>query len=158
MTTRSRKHGVRSAAGADQPTLLYAVKQVELAIRAQLEQLLKPVGITVAQYTALTVLRRRDGLSTAELARRSFVTAQTMGEMVVILERRGFIVRRDDPTHGRRMLTSLTRAGAELLTSCDGAVADLEERMVNRLNPRQRQAFGGFLNTCRIALAEQSHL
>ena len=36
--------------------LLYLVKQVELAVRARLDELLRPDGLTALQYTALTVL------------------------------------------------------------------------------------------------------
>ncbi|MEO6087476.1 MAG: MarR family transcriptional regulator, partial [Umezawaea sp.] len=75
------------------PSVLYAVKQVELAIRARLDEVLKPLGVTSSQYTALTVLDRRDGLTSAELARNSFVTPQAMADLVVALERRGLIVR-----------------------------------------------------------------
>ena len=48
--------------------MLYTVKQVELAVRSHLDDLLKPAGITALQYTALTVLDRRDGISLTELA------------------------------------------------------------------------------------------
>jgi DNA-binding MarR family transcriptional regulator len=70
-------------------SLLYLIKRTELAVRARLEELLKPAGITALQYTALTVLQRRDGISAAQLARDSFVTAQSMADMVRALERRG---------------------------------------------------------------------
>src|SRR5919206_2906064 len=84
------------------PSLLYAVKQVELVVRAHLDELLRPSAITALQYTALTVLDRRGGLTTAELARNSFVTPQTMGDLVTALERRGLVERRPDPANRRR--------------------------------------------------------
>ena len=60
------------------PSLMYEVKQVELAVRALMDEVLRPAGVTTLQYTALTVLAGRDGLTSAELARNSFVTAQTL--------------------------------------------------------------------------------
>src|SRR6185437_12133584 len=57
-----------------EPMLLYVVKQVELAVRSRLDDLLRPAGLTVLQYTALTVLERHPDLSSAQLARNSFVT------------------------------------------------------------------------------------
>jgi DNA-binding MarR family transcriptional regulator len=57
------------------PSLLYAVKQVELAVRARLDEGLRGSGITVPQWTALTVLARREGQTSAELARNAFVSA-----------------------------------------------------------------------------------
>ncbi len=137
------------------PSLLYAVKQVELAVRAHLDELLRASGTTVLQYTALTVLARRDGLTTAELARNSFVTPQAMGELVTALERRGLIERRPDPGNRRRLLTSLTRAGAELLAELDEPVRGLEERMVAAFTADERAAFADHLNRARAALAAE---
>ena len=45
-------------AAAPQPMLLYLVKQVELAVRSHLDNLLRSAGLTALQYTALTVLER----------------------------------------------------------------------------------------------------
>ena len=141
----------------DAPTLLYAVKQVELAIRAHMDELLRPMNLTALQYTALTVLRRRDGLSSAELARNSFVTAQSMGEMITALERRGLIERRTDPGDRRRMLTSLTDAARVLLREYDERIGELESAMVSDLTHRQRQAFRDYLAVCRNALGDPAH-
>lgn len=142
----------RPSSAGEQPTLLYAIKQVELAVRAQMDALLRPMNITAVQYTALTVLRRRDGLSSAELARNSFVTAQTMGEMIAALEKRGLVTRRTDPANKRRMLTSLTEEARRLLAEYDAQIGDLEDRMVADLSPRQRDEFRSFLRSCRLAL------
>src|SRR3954465_38617 len=97
------------------PSLLYAVKQVELAVRAHLDELLRPSGITVLQYTALTVLDRRDPPTTAERPPRPFCTPQTRGDLVRALERRGLIERSPDPGNRRRLLIGLTEAGHDLL-------------------------------------------
>lgn len=141
--------------GVDQQrhsTLLYSIKQVELAIRSHLDALLRPYGITALQYTALTVLQRSSDLSVADLARRSFVTAQSMGEMVDTLQRLDLITRRADPHHKRRMVMSLTANGRALLDECSDAVSGLEATMVSGLNWRQRQALGSYLDSCRDSL------
>jgi DNA-binding MarR family transcriptional regulator len=79
-----------------EPMLLYLVKQVELAVRSHLDNLLRPAGLTALQYTALTVLERHPDLSSAQLARNSFVTAQSMADMINALEGRGLIERHRD--------------------------------------------------------------
>ena len=45
--------------------LIYQLKQLELAVRARLDEIVRPAGLTTQQYTALTVLERRDGLITS---------------------------------------------------------------------------------------------
>ncbi|AUG75410.1 MarR family transcriptional regulator [Kitasatospora sp. MMS16-BH015] len=134
------------------PSLLYSVKQVELVTRARLDELLKPAGVTALQYTALTVLERRDGMSSAELARNSFVRPQSMSDLVGALERRGLIVRSPDPASRRRHVISLTAEGRTLLADYAPAVGALEEEMLTGFTARERTAFRGYLNRAREAL------
>lgn len=143
---------VTSDEGAPAPLLMYAVKQVELAVRAHLDDLLKPAGVTALQYTALTVLERRGELSAAQLARNSFVTAQSMADMVRALTRKDLITRTQDPTDRKRLLISLTPAGRRFLDEVRGDVNELDRRMTGSLTARQRETLRTSLNECRAAL------
>ena len=131
-----------SGPGAKAPTsLLYMVKRLELAVRAKLDELLRPAGITALQYTALTVLERHDGLSAAQLARDSFVTAQSMADMVRALEDRALIRRERNPGNRRELLILLTDAGRAVLAAHAEPVRLLEEQMVAGLPARQIDQF-----------------
>jgi DNA-binding MarR family transcriptional regulator len=134
------------------PSLLYAVKQVELIVRAHLDDLLRDSGVTALQYTALTVLARREGLTSAELARNSFVTPQAMADLVNSLERGGFIVRRRNPDNRRQLLISLTADGHALLARFDDPVTGLESRMLDGFDEADRERFRDYLNRARSAL------
>ncbi|GAA5116171.1 MarR family winged helix-turn-helix transcriptional regulator [Pseudonocardia adelaidensis] len=146
--------GRMTADPAAGPSLLYAVKQVELAVRSRLDELLRPSGTTVVQYTALTALARRDGLTSAELARNAFVTPQSMGDLVTALERRDLVTRHPDPRHARRLLISLTPAGRDLLERMESQVRALEERMLGDLTTAERAELRDYLNRCRSGLAD----
>jgi len=135
------------------PTLLYVIKQVELAARAQLDEIFRPIGMTALQYTALTVLERHPDLSSAQLARNSFVTAQTMADMVRALEDRGLIERHRDAVDRRRLVLALTSDGRRLLGRYRGKVATLEERMLRGLTPEQAAEMRHGLGVCRANLA-----
>ena len=139
--------------GGGDPTLLYVIKQVELAARAQLDEIFRPIGMTALQYTALTVLERHPDLSSAQLARNSFVTAQTMTDMVRALEERGMVERHRDAMDRRRLVLALTGDGRRLLGRYRGRVAALEERMVHGLSPEQAAALRHGLGVCRANLA-----
>lgn len=134
------------------PLLLYVVKQLELATRARLDQVLRGSGVTALQYTALSVLERRPTMSSADLARASFVRAQSAADLVGALERRGLIDRRTDPDNRRRMLISLTDAGRAFLEEYDPRVNELEERMLRALDESQRAVLRTALVACRQAL------
>jgi DNA-binding MarR family transcriptional regulator len=134
------------------PSLLYMVKRLELAVRSGLDEIVRPAGITALQYTALTVLERHDGLSTAQLARDSFVTAQSMADMVRALEDRGFIERERNPANRRELTIHLTGTGRELLAALAEPVRRLEERMIDDLSPRQEEQFRRALSRAWRAL------
>ena len=135
------------------PSLLYMVKQVELVVRSHLDELVKPSGITALQYTALTVLERHDGLSAAQLARDSFVTAQSIADLVRSLESRGLVRRERNPRNRRELLILLTDAARELLAEYEGPVRELEERMVRDLTAHQAQQFRQALTKAWQALS-----
>ncbi|WP_369191449.1 MarR family winged helix-turn-helix transcriptional regulator [Streptomyces sp. R08] len=135
------------------PSLLYMVKQVELVVRSRLDELVRPHGITALQYTALTVLERHDGLSAAQLARDSFVTAQSIADLVRSLEGRGLIRRERNPRNRRELLILLTGEGRALLTDCAGPVRELEERMVAQLTAHQSEQFRQALTKAWQALS-----
>ncbi|MFI6077337.1 MarR family winged helix-turn-helix transcriptional regulator [Actinoplanes sp. NPDC051343] len=136
---------------ATAPSLLYLVKQLELSVRARLTDLVRPAGITALQYTALTVLERHDGLSTAQLARNSFVTAQAMADMVSALEGRDLIRRERNPDNRRELLIYLTGNGIALLAELAEPVRHLEDQMTGGLDATQLR---GALTSAWHALTE----
>jgi DNA-binding MarR family transcriptional regulator len=133
--------------------MLYLVKQVEQAIRAHLDDLLRPLGLTTDQYTALSVLEQPHDLTSAELARRSFVRPQTMHEMITSLDQRGFVERHRDPGNRRILLIRLTAKGRDMLEEYDEQVQSLQERMLATLSTRKRQDLRDALAACRQSLA-----
>ncbi|MFI9340872.1 MarR family winged helix-turn-helix transcriptional regulator [Streptomyces sp. NPDC052773] len=135
------------------PSLLYLLKRAELVVRARLEELVRPAGITALQYTALTVLERHDGVSAAQLARDSFVTAQTMADMVRALEGRGLIRREPNPRNRREKVILLADAGRRLLAEYAEPVRALEERMVEELRPEEVAGFREALKSAHRSLS-----
>lgn len=135
-----------------QPTLLYLMKQVELAVRSELDDLTRPAGVTALQYTALTVLEQHPDLTAAHLARHSFVTAQSAADMVTALLDRGLVERHRDPTDRRRLVMALTAEGQRLLDALRPQVAEIEVRMLGLLPPMAAGELRSSLELCRAAL------
>jgi DNA-binding MarR family transcriptional regulator len=123
------------------PSLLYAAKRLELAIRARLDETLRGSGVTTLQYTALTVLAHRDGTSAAQLARDSFVTPQSMADMLRALERRGLIRRATNPGSRRELLVHLTDDGRSLLRQHAAGAAGIETLMTAGLTAAEVETF-----------------
>jgi DNA-binding MarR family transcriptional regulator len=136
---------------------VYVVKQLELALRPRFLAACAQVGMTGAQYTALTVLRRWPGITSSELARRSFVRAQTMAAIIDPLLEGGLVRRERDPGHGRRILLFLTGVGDQTLSRVDPQVAQVEELMLGDFNDEERATFEDLLRRARYALDEAEH-
>lgn len=130
----------------------YELKRVQHALRAAMDGGVRTLGLTTPQYAALSVLERDEELSGAELARRCFVTPQTMNGILVGLESAGLIERRAHPTHGRVMQAGLTDEGSELLDRAHERVTAVEERMVSGLSEGERQRLLSALRHCTAAL------
>jgi DNA-binding MarR family transcriptional regulator len=114
----------------DSPTLLYLVGRVNQGIRRELQQRLAEHELSLPEFTALSVLKRRPGLSNAQLARRSFITPQSMNDVVATLERRGLVERRVDPSHGRILRARLTPAGRGRLRRVSPSVEALQNELL----------------------------
>lgn len=132
---------------------MYLVKRLEMAERARMEEVLRPHGVTLHQYTALSILERREGLSSAQLARRHFVTPQAMNQLVATMERDGFIERRPDAANRKILRAWLTDRGGQVLRDCHARVDELERRMLAALTPEQSGEFQWALERCLAALA-----
>ena len=120
-------------------TLLYLIKQVELAVKQALDDVVVTADLTTLQYTALTVLERHPGITSAELARNSFVRAQTMAEMVTYLLSRGLVTRERDENNRKQYLLALTAEGQQVLDDLYEAVADIETKMLDGFDVGQTE-------------------
>jgi len=110
-------------------TIGFALKQAQQALRTHMDAALQQIGLTTPQYAVLNFLQIAPGASNAELARRSFVTPQTMQGVVVALERSGFVVRAPHAKHGRVQITELTDQGRNVLAAASTIVAGAEARL-----------------------------
>ncbi|MBC7204098.1 MAG: MarR family transcriptional regulator [Pusillimonas sp.] len=119
---------------SDHPTgFAYLIGRLDRKLNKQLRVCLAPFGLTVAQYTFLSVFRTHGHMSNAKLAERSLISPQSANEMVNLMERKGLIARRVEAAQGRVIPIALTRKGQMLLGDCDKAVAQVESHILAEL-------------------------
>jgi DNA-binding MarR family transcriptional regulator len=73
-------------------------------------------GMSAAHHPVFENIDRH-GTRLTDLAARSAMTHQSMSELVAVLEGRGYLERRPDPSDGRARLICLTAEGTRLLRS-----------------------------------------
>jgi DNA-binding MarR family transcriptional regulator len=133
--------------------LTYLVKQLQEALRVRLDEITARHGLTPKQYAALSVLARSPGMSSAALARATFVSPQAAHEMVATLERKGFLRRTVDQADRRRVDVALTRAGATALAACDRLVDQLEAEAFHGMPRAEQASFKRTLVACLDAIS-----
>lgn len=110
-------------------------------IDAIMEEALKVEGLTTGQYTILSALKRFEPCTSAELARKQNMTAQSMGEYLSTLESKGLIERNFTNGNRRNQMVTRTPAGLAVQERCDHAVLRAERAYLARLSPEDRDRF-----------------
>jgi DNA-binding MarR family transcriptional regulator len=131
-----------AAEAAVEPRISYAIARLHQLVFSSISELAARHGLTALQFTTLSVLNRHGTpLSSSQLARRSFMTAQSMHEVIHRLEHDGLIERNPHPDHGRKLPASLTAKGRRVLAACEAAVADFEATMLTGFSKADRATF-----------------
>ncbi len=132
------------------------VKQLEQAVRARLDEICRDNGITTTQYTALSVLFVKPGMSSAQLAVRSFMKPQSAHQTVRELESKGYIRRVPDEMHRRTLRINLTSKGRGHLDACNRAVDRLETEMLQGVLPSESSELQRLMGRCLRNLSPPS--
>ena len=132
----------------------YLIKRAQTVLHDAMAEALGSHDLTVAQFAVLTGLDEEPGLSNADLARRAFVTPQSMHTVLQELERLHFVVRRPHPRHRRVLQAQLTEAGRRTLKSANNSVNVLEEQMLGQLPNPARSTLASALSSCIDSLTE----
>ncbi|MEV6561653.1 MarR family transcriptional regulator [Nocardia sp. NPDC051756] len=119
-------------------SLGYLLKEASSALRVAMEEVLRPLDMSVTHYSCLELLAQRPGLSNSELARGAFVTRQTMNVLLQALERQGHVTRPAAAPVGKVLPTRLTPLGRRKLEQASAAVRAVEIRMLAGLTETEQ--------------------
>jgi DNA-binding MarR family transcriptional regulator len=131
------------------PLLGYRLKLAQHALHLRLEEALRPLGLSPAQYAVLAELNVRPEQTNADLAERAFITPQSMQGVLARLETIGLVKRRQDTHHGRRQLARLTSAGHAKAEAANAEVMRVEKQLEAAVSPDSLQH--------AVALMERLH-
>jgi len=132
----------------------YLLRQAHAAHRIRMEQALAPLGLTLPQFSVLTMLGAYPGISGADLARLSLLTPQTMSVIVSNLERAGLLSRKPHTQHGRIQVIELTEAGRQQLAHSKHAVRQVEEALLKNVPAEEERIIRRWL----VSVAKESML
>jgi DNA-binding MarR family transcriptional regulator len=136
------------------PALIALLSQVRDAVAAELYSGLAERGFAELRPAHGCVFGNIDepGARLTELADRSGLTKQSVGEAVADLEQLGFVERVPDPEDGRAKIIRLTSHGADALAAAEEIFSGIEARFAAEVG---RERFDDFRETL-MRLAELS--
>lgn len=134
----------------------YALKEAASALRTAMEDILRPMGMTVTHYSCLELLAQRPGLSNSELARGAFVTRQSMNVLLQALERDGAVTRPEAAPVGRALPTRLTAHGRSRLEKASAAIRTVENRMLSGITAAEQATILRALKQMSRSLADSA--
>lgn len=136
----------------DQMHAVTSLMRVQQLVLGQLDELLRPHGLTFARYEALVLLTfsRAGALPLGKMGERLQVHPTSVTSIVDRLEAAGLVVRRRHPEDGRAVLAEITDAGREVV---EAATADLVKARfgLSDLPPEDLRALSALLRPVREA-------
>lgn len=126
----------------------YLVKRTQQALRRQCDVVLRPIGLTMAQYAVLRALHDHPEASASDLARLCFVTRQSLRDVLVGLRSAGLVDDAETPHQGRRRALHLTAHGAKTLRVGHAAVLDVESAMLKGISVKAHSELAAMLTLC----------
>jgi DNA-binding MarR family transcriptional regulator len=135
----------------------YLMKNLHHSLRQALDEAFRQKGIDMsfAHFAMLHQLDSEPGVAGAELARRAYVTSQTMNTILRRVERDGDIERRPHPATSRADSWSVTRSGRARLDRAKVVAEAVWTGMLASFSERDRRQLQELLERCIAGLDAQ---
>lgn len=124
------------------------MSQLTHTMEREMTSTARELNLTMLQLAALAELDRDPSLSTADLARLTFVTPQNMSLTVSKLQAGGFLVKKLHPTNARVNRLVITARGRTVLRKAVTRATTIEREMFAGLSSRQKYELRNQLRGC----------
>ena len=131
----TRSTPAQRPAGEDGAPLLRLLSLVTRQLSGELIDRLVAAGFTDQRFAHNAVFAHipPEGIHLVDLAERAGMTKQAMSELVVDLERLGYLRRRRDPGDGRAKLIELTDRGWDAVHTAVDAFATMDAELARQI-------------------------
>src|ERR1700758_5416840 len=132
----------------------FLMYRVMAALRPQWGAEFKPLRLSLPEFVCLRILSTHPGLTSAELARGTNVSAQAANQVLLALEERGALTRPASTPGGRAMPAQRPRRGKALLKRAEAAVRVAEQRILTRQTADEQRHLKQLLRAAGTPVAE----
>lgn len=133
------------------PRAFYQILRLHQLVHNCLDDTLQALELTAHQYTVLSLVRNLAPTTSALLARRLQISAQSTGETLKALEARGMVQRGPSPDNRRLVLFTLTPEGKRMTLRADRLVAKAEAAFFDCIDASALQSMQDSIQSIRSA-------
>lgn len=119
-------------------TVGFLISDISRLLRRRFDERARSIGVTRAQWRALTALSRQEGVNQGKLAELLEVEPISLCRMIDRLEEAGHVVRRRDPSDRRAWNIFLTEKSRPLLDQLQAIGTELVDAALDGLSEPDR--------------------
>ncbi|HTD96584.1 MAG TPA: MarR family transcriptional regulator [Edaphobacter sp.] len=132
------------------------MKRILIHFRGQMDEQLRPQGVTTAQLHVLKTIQNEPVASGAQLARSCYVTPQSAQALLKSLVDGGWVWREKDSVNGRILIARLTPSGEALIETAEKVARVIEGRFWQGIPDSEVSALNEVLGQCLANLEAES--
>jgi len=131
----------------DESIFFKLVRVVNLTSRPFVESIGRDHRLTLNEWRVMLVLASHPGIAAQDVVARTGLDKMTVSRALAGLQRRGRLVRRQDPRDKRRMLVTLSAAGRRVYEKIGVGGKAREQQLFAALSPLDQAQLGRTLET-----------
>lgn len=136
----------------------YLIHDVSRLRRKAFDEIVKPLGVTRAQWWIIAHLARHDGMVQTQLAQMLDVGKASLGALLDRLEATSFIERRPEPNDRRAKRVFLTKNSFQLLEQLLAAESSFNAAILAGLTEADRSELIRLLTSIKESLSSMSSM
>ena len=125
--------------------LTWLLSQAAARTHRVLHQRLGDADFTGYEYRVLSALANGEPLNQTEVGRRAALDRSDVTASIRRLYDRGLVDRQADPNHGRRIIITITTAGAKAWTKAERVMTAVQDEVFGSLSTPQREMLRSLL-------------
>lgn len=123
-----------------------ALRSAYLSMHRATNSVLSKHKVTADQFVCLVILSECIGLTQQELTKKANSDPNTIRAMLLLLQKRGLITRKDHPEDGRAFIVALTKKGRMLFDKLVEELKPVRNSMLTLFTEKETESFFHFLN------------
>lgn len=122
--------------------LILQMLRTRMAFRQTIQRVLKAgnIDMTFEMLQVMHCLWKKQGVSQQTLAEQTAKDKACLTNLINNLEKKGWVIRQEDPEDKRSRLVYLTEAGEQLAEIVNPLIASIYKELERNINPKQLQS------------------